>query len=385
MTNFSDFENQIYFHGTQGTTPLYPLSYEVLEKRATAVMDPRLLGYVGGGAGDETTQNANVDVFKKWGLWPRMLRGAKDRDLSINLFGMTLPSPIFMAPIGVLGLLAKNGDLEVARAARATGVPMVASTLSAAKLEDVREELGETPGFFQLYCPNDRELAESLVHRAEAAGFKGIVVTLDTWITGYRPKDLSNAHLPMLRGLVIENYRTDPRFLELVGGDPDESIPKTALTWATIFGGCLTWEDLPWLRSLTKLPILLKGIVHPDDAKRAIDAGMDGIYHSNHGGRQANGGVPALQSLEAVVEVAADTPVIFDSGIRGGEDIVKALCLGATAVGIGRPYAWGLTLGGAEGVEHVLRMLLAEADLTMAIDGYKNRAELTREAVTRVD
>ena len=281
----------------------------------------------------------NVETFDKWGLMPRMFVGAKQRDLTIELFGMRLPSPLFMSPIGVIGLCAQDGhgDLATARAAALTGVPMVASTLSVDPLEAVAAEFKTAPGFFQLYTPTDRELAASLVVRAERAGFKAIVVTLDTWVTGWRPRDLSTANFPQLRGHCLANYFSDPRFAKLVGGPPEKDLRAAVATWATIFGNPLTWDDLPWLRSLTKLPLIVKGICHPDDARRAIDGGVDGIYCSNHGGRQANGGIPALDMLPAVVKASGSIPVMFDSGIRSGTHVVKALAMGAAAVGVRPP------------------------------------------------
>jgi isopentenyl diphosphate isomerase/L-lactate dehydrogenase-like FMN-dependent dehydrogenase len=270
------------------------------------------------------------------------------------------------------------------RAAARTGVPMMASTLSNDPLEQVAAELGDTPGFFQLYTPTDREVAESLVKRAEAAGFKGIVVTLDTWISGWRPRDLATANFPQLRGHCLANYTSDPVFRSRLGKSPQEDPGAAVMYWAQTFGAPLTWDDLPWLRSLTELPLILKGICHPEDVRRAKDFGVDGVHCSNHGGRQANGGLPALDVLPDVVEAADGLPVLFDSGVRSGADVVKALALGATAVGVGRPYAYGLALGGTEGIVHVLRSLLAEADLIMAVDGYPTLRHLTREALRRV-
>lgn len=343
MANFGDYQFKIYFDGLSGVTPTLPMTYRDLEARAHAAMPPGLVSYVAGGCGDERTQDANAEAFGRWGLTPRMLVGATERDLSVDLFGMRLPSPVFMAPVGVIGLCAQDGhgDVATARAAAATGVPMVASTLMTDPMEKVAPEFGGTPGFFQLYTPTDRALAESLVRRAEAAGFKGIVVTLDTWVTGWRPRDLSASNFPQLRGHCLANYFSDPRFAEIMGKSPAEDPRAAVQTFVSIFGNPLRWEDLGWLRSLTKLPLILKGICHPDDARRAIDAGVDGIYVSNHGGRQANGGIPALEHLPGVVEAAGPVPVLFDSGVRNGTDVVKALALGATAVGIGRPYAYG--------------------------------------------
>ncbi|PXX57444.1 lactate 2-monooxygenase [Nocardia tenerifensis] len=383
--NFGDYQYEIYFQGLGGVLPTLPMTYADLEERARLALPPGIWSYVAGGAGDELTQRTNATAFEKIGLVPRMLRATRDRDLSVDLFGLKLPSPIFMAPVGVIGLCAQNGhgDLATAEAAARTGVPMVASTLTVDPLEEVAAAFGDTPGMFQLYTPNDRDLAQSLVSRAEAAGFKALVVTLDTWVPGWRPRDLSTSNFPQLRGHCLANYFSDPVFRAMLAKSPEED-PKTAtLTWVSQFGNPITWDDLAWLRSLTDLPLVLKGICHPDDARRAKDAGVDGIYCSNHGGRQANGGIPAIEHLPGVVAAADGLPVLFDSGIRSGADIVKALALGATAVGIGRPYCYGLALGGADGIVHVLRTLLAEADLLMAVDGYPAIADLTPDAVRR--
>jgi len=361
------------------------MSFAELEARAAQALSPSVLSYVAGGAGTEHTQRANVAAFGRWGLIPRMFVGATQRDLTVELFGLRLPTPLMMAPIGVIGLCAQDqcGDLATATAAARTGVPMIASTLSAHPMEEVTAKFGDTPGFFQLYTPTDRELAASLVSRAEAAGFKGIVVTLDTWITGWRPRDLTLANFPQLRGHCLTNYFSDPVFRDRLGHDPADNPSAAISLWAQVFGNPLTWDDLPWLRSLTTLPLLVKGICHPDDARRAKDGGVDGIYCSNHGGRQADGGLPTLDCLPDVVAAADGLPVIFDSGVRSGADIIKALALGATAVAVGRPYAYGLAIGGVDGLVHVLRTLLAEADLIMAVDGYPTLSSLTPDTLRR--
>ncbi|MEV7217837.1 alpha-hydroxy-acid oxidizing protein [Kitasatospora cineracea] len=381
---FGDYQNEVYFEALFGVAPKFPMTYEGLAERARHALAPELWSYVAGGAGDEHTQRANVAAFERWGLVPRMLVGAKERDLRVELFGLELASPLFLAPVGVVGLCAPDGhgDLATARAAARTGVPMVASTLSVDPMEAVAAELGGTPGFFQLYTPTDRALAESLVHRAEAAGFGAIVVTLDTWVTGWRPRDLGSGSFPQLRGHCLANYTSDPVFRARLQ-DPDGDPRGAVMDWVQIFGNPLTWDDLPWLRSLTSLPLVLKGLCHPEDVRRAKDAGVDGIYCSNHGGRQANGGLPALESLAGVVEAADGLPVLFDSGVRSGADAVKALALGATAVGVGRPYVYGLALGGEAGAVHVLRSLLAEADLLMAVDGYPSLASLRAPGALR--
>jgi len=381
---FGDYQNEIYFEALFGVAPKYPMTYAGLAERARHALAPELWSYVAGGAGDEHTQRANAAAFERWGLVPRMLVGAKERDLRVELFGLELASPLFLAPVGVVGLCAPDGhgDVATARAAARTGVPMVASTLSVDPMEAVAAELGDTPGFFQLYTPTDRALAESLVHRAEAAGFKAIVVTLDTWVTGWRPRDLGSGSFPQLRGHCLANYTSDPVFRARLQ-DPDGDPRGAVMDWVQIFGNPLTWDDLPWLRSLTSLPIVLKGLCHPEDVRRAKDAGVDGVYCSNHGGRQANGGLPALASLAEVVAAADGLPVLFDSGVRSGADAVKALALGATAVGVGRPYVYGLALGGEAGVVHVLRSLLAEADLLMAVDGYPTLESLRAPGALR--
>lgn len=383
--SYGDYQVEIYLNGLGGVIPTMPMTFSELEARASEALPPSVWSYVAGGAGDELTQRANVEAFARWGLMPRMLVGATERDLSVELWGTRWPVPIFMSPIGVIGLCAQDGhgDLATAKAAARTGVPMCASTLSVDPLEDVAAEFGETPGLFQLYTPTDRDLAESLVHRAEAAGFAGIVVTLDTWVTGWRPRDLATANFPQLRGHCLANYYSDQNFASKVDADLVANPRAGVLNWVGIFGKSLVWDDLTWLRSITKLPLILKGICHPDDVRRARDFGMDGIYCSNHGGRQANGGLAAIDCLPGVVEAAGDLPVLFDSGVRSGADVVKALALGASAVGIGRPYAYGLALGGVDGIVHVLRSILAEADLIMAIDGYPTLADLTPEALRR--
>ena len=382
---FGDYQLEIYGAGLRGVLPSFPMAFAELEARAEQALSPSVLSYVAGGAGSEHTQRANVSAFRQWGLIPRMFVGAAQRDLSVELFGMRLPSPVLMAPIGVIGLCAQDGhgDLATAEAAARTGVPMIASTLSVDPLEDVAARFGGTPGFFQLYTPTDRDLAASLVSRAEAAGYRGIVVTLDTWLTGWRPRDLAASNFPQLRGHCLANYFTDPVFRARLGQDPASDMAATVGLWARLFGNPLTWDDLPWLRSLTTLPLLVKGICHPDDARRAKDGGVDGIYCSNHGGRQADGGLPALDCLPAVVDAADGLPVLFDSGIRSGADVIKALALGATAVAVGRPYAYGLAIGGTDGIVHVLRSILAEADLIMAVDGYPALADLTRDSLRR--
>src|SRR5258705_6671819 len=318
---FGDYQNEIYLRGLAGIVPSMPMAFAEWEATAQAALPPSVWSYVAGGAGDEHTQRANASAFKRWGVVPRRFVGATERDLSVELFGMTLPAPVFMAPIGVIGLCAQDGhgDLATARAAARTGVPMVSSTLSVDPMELVAAEFGDTPGLFQLYTPSDRELAASLVHRAQAAGYagyKGIVVTLDSWVTGWRPRDLSIANVPQLRGHCLSNYTSDPVFRASLALPPEEDLGGAVLRFMQIFGNPLTWDDLNWLRSLTSLPLIVKGICHPEDARRAIHRGVDGIYCSNHGGRQANGGFAPIHLLPRAHTAPAGLPLPFDSGVR---------------------------------------------------------------------
>lgn len=387
VSNFADFQLGTYLANLDGSNPpTLPFSYAELARQAEAALEPRLWDYVAGGAGDEQTQDANVAAFARYGLMPHMLTGAAQRDLSIDLLGLQLPTPLLMAPVGVLGVMTddEHGDLAGAAAAAETGVLLIGSTLMQDPLEEVAAAMGETPGFFQLYTPNDREVAESLVRRADAAGYRALVVTLDTWTLGYRPRDLRHGTFPQLRGACLANYVSDPVFTSRLPEGWRDDPTAVVGAWAMMFGNPgLTWDDLTWLQSLTDLPLVLKGICAPNDVRRAADAGVAAIYCSNHGGRQA-ASAPALEFLPGVVEAAGDLPVIFDSGVRNGADVVKALALGATAVGIGRPYALGAAVGGTAGVSHVLRCLLAEADLTMGLNGFASVAELRERPLIRL-
>lgn len=387
MPHYGDYQNAIYFAGLSGIVPEWPVDHAGLRARAEAHWPPSVRDYVQGGCGDEYTQDVNATAFSHWGMVPRMMVDTATRDLSTTLFGHSLPSPLFMAPIGVNGICTDDGhgDLAAAQASADTGVPFCASTLANDPLEAVRSACGEVPALFQLYTSRNPEVAASIVARAEAAGYAALVVTLDTWVTGWRPRDLNTGNFPQLRGQVLANYVSDPAFRALLPRPPEEDPQAAVATWAATFGRVLTWDDMAWLRSLTKMPIVLKGICHPDDARRAIDCGADGIYVSNHGGRQANGGIAAIDLLPDIADaVGGRVPLLFDSGVRSGTDLVKAIALGADFVGVGRPYSYGLAVGGAAGCAHVLKCVLAEADLLMAVNGWPTLAAVRAAGARRV-
>ncbi|WP_395695229.1 alpha-hydroxy-acid oxidizing protein [Nocardioides sp.] len=383
--SFGGYQTQLYLDGLSGHRPSLPCGFAELEERALASMSESVREYVCAPAGDGWTQEANVAAFRTYGLMPRMLADAGERDLSVELFGRTITAPAFFAPVGVAGICAQDGhgDLAVARAGAALGLPVVATTLSNDPLEEVIRHVGGAPAWFQLYVPSDWSVCESLVRRAEAVGYEALVVTLDAWVGGWRPRDVTASNLPQLRGHCLSNYFTDPVFRARLARPPEEDPQAATLEWAAVFGRPLAWSDLDRLREMTSLPLVVKGICHPEDARRARDAGVEAIYCSNHGGRQANGGLPAIDCLPEVV-AAVDVPVLFDSGVRSGAELVKALALGAAAVGIGRPWVYGMALGGTDGAVHVMRSILAESDLLMAVDGYPTLRDLAPSAIRRV-
>ncbi|NOS71348.1 MAG: alpha-hydroxy-acid oxidizing protein [Verrucomicrobia bacterium] len=379
---FGNYQLEIYRKGLSGSLPEFPFTYAELERRAREKLNPGAFGYVAGGAGSEETMRANLEAFNRWRILPRMLRDVAVRDLSTKVLGTTMPAPVMLAPVGVLSIVHPEAEAAVARAAAGLGLPFILSTASSRPIEEVAQVMGDSPRWFQLYWPKDRKFAVSLMQRAEKAGYGAIVVTLDTWLLGWRPRDLSQAYLPFLRGEGLANYLSDPVFCGALAKPPHEDMPAAIAHWAKIFSDPgVTWDDLKFLRENTRLPLVLKGILHPDDARRATDLGMDGIICSNHGGRQVDGAVAALNALPDVVKAAGQTPVLFDSGIRTGADIVKALALGARAVLLGRPYVYGLALGGEAGVSAVLRALLADLDLTMALSGNSRLEQLSRDTL----
>ncbi|MBS1680331.1 MAG: lactate 2-monooxygenase [Bacteroidetes bacterium] len=408
-------QKEIYLNGFAGISPSVPVSFCGLERAAKKILSPQAYAYIAGGAGNESTLRANRSDFEKIKIVPRMLRNVSVRDASVELFGQTLSSPILLAPVGVLELAQKEADVAVGKAAASLNVPYVFSNQASRSMEEVSASMGDSPRWFQLYWSKSNELVRSFVQRAENCKCSAIVVTLDTTMLGWRTRDLDLAYLPFLEGRGIAQYTSDPIFQKLM----EEAEPQTKkkISWQSINGliemtknypgrnffsklksgrqikavqkfisiysnPALTWNDLNYLRDITKLPVLLKGILHPDDARKAIECGVNGIIVSNHGGRQVDGSISTIEALPSIVEVVQNKiPVLLDSGIRGGADIFKALALGAKAVCIGRPYVYGLAVGGEQGVREVLQNTITDFELTMGLAGCKSISEITRESL----
>jgi lactate 2-monooxygenase len=413
-----DRQRAVYLAGVSGVRPRVPADANRLEERARRAMPREAFAYISTGAGSHSTVRANRAAFDRWRIVPRVLRDVSERDTGVELFGRRLPSPFLLAPVGVLEMVNRDADLAVARAAHTHGVPMIVSNQASKPMEAIARELGGSPWWFQLYWSTSDDLVESLVARAEAAGAEAIVVTLDTTLLGWRTRDLDEGYLPFLRGKGIAQYTSDRVFRRLLGDPPEQESPQprptpqavsTLIQLTRAYPGrflrnlisgegrravqrfteiysrpSLTWDDLPFLRERTSLPIILKGIRHPDDARRAVDAGMNGIVVSNHGGRQVDGEIATLEALPAVAEaVDGQVPVLLDSGVRGGGDMFKALALGASAVLIGRPYAYGLAIAGERGVREVIENFMADFDLTLGLCGCRSVAEVGRDALVR--
>jgi lactate 2-monooxygenase len=410
---------EVYVGGARGAYPHVPVSFDRLEKRARAKMTAEGYAYVAGGAGTEETIRENRAAFERWRIVPRMLRDVARRATGVEVLGTPFSSPFALCPIGVLEMAHPDADVAVARAAAAEGIPFVFSNQASRPMEETARAMGDAPHWFQLYWSTHDELVASLVGRAEACGCSAIVLTLDTTMLGWRIRDLDLAYLPFLRGKGIAQYTSDPVFLdalqetlkqapppggritlsavgalwELAGAFPGSRLDglRSGLARAavrrfveTYSRPSLSWEDLGFLRERTRLPVLLKGVLHPADAVAAVESGMDGIVVSNHGGRQVDGAVGTMDALPRIVDaVGGRIPVLLDSGVRSGADVFRALALGASAVGLGRPYVWGLAAGGEEGVREVVRNLRADFDLTMGLAGCASRAEIGRDSVQR--
>lgn len=404
-------QRNIFTGGFRGTKPSVPTSFDALEAEAKAVMSQEAFAYVAGGAGTGSTIDANRKIFNQYKIHPRMLRNVSQIDTSVQLFDTLLPTPFMLAPIGVLEMAHSQADLAVAQAAAAEQIPFIFSSQASVDMETCAQAMGTAPRWFQLYWSKNNELVKSFVKRAEQCGCEAIVLTLDTTMLGWRPQDLDLAYLPFLRAKGIAQYISDPVFRKMVekAEEPndDQKITLQAIRnlvkmsrdypgsfWTnfstkrplkavktfidTYSRPSLTWDELSYLRDLTSLPILLKGILDPEDAQKAVDQGMDGIIVSNHGGRQVDGAISALEMLPKIADkVGSETTVLFDSGIRSGSDILKALALGADSVLIGRPYVYGLALNGLDGVRKVIQNFRADFELNMGLSGCRNIQEIT--------
>ena len=369
---------EIYQLGLAGKKLSVPIPVSELEKKAAEILTAQAYDYIAGSASGERTARANLAAFDKWRIVPRMLRDVSRRDHSIELLGQTLLTPIILGPVGVQNIIHPDGELAVARAAAELNIPFVLSTVSSYPIETVGQIASTAPKWFQLYWGKDHELTSSFLHRAEKAGYSALVVTLDTSMLGWRERDLRHPYLPFLLGHGLANYFTDPVFCARLPKPPQEDPVSAIQLWGSLYSNtALTWKDLTWLRDQTRLPIILKGILHPDDARLALDHGADALIVSNHGGRQVDGAIAALDALHAVVEAIHEKiPVLFDSGIRHGADAIKALALGPRAVLLGRLYLWGLAIAGEEGVRDVVKNFLADFDITMGLSGFRSVKDL---------
>ncbi|PWA05733.1 alpha-hydroxy-acid oxidizing enzyme [Pueribacillus theae] len=375
MSNFGNqHQFSIYQTMTNPDPNRLPVVYEEWEKKAREVLDDGPFYYVAGGAGGEHTMKANLQAFQSRKIVPRMLTNVGERDLTIELFGETYSFPVLHAPIGVQSIIHPDGELASAKACAELEVPYIASSASTAPMEEIAKAMGDdAPKWFQLYWSKDSDVTASFLKRAETAGYSSIVVTLDTSMMAWREYDLKNVYLPFLMGEGVGNYFTDPAFRSKLQKTPEEDPVSATMYWAKVFGNpTLTWNDLAFLREHTRLPILLKGILHPDDAKQALESGVDGLIVSNHGGRQVDGAIGALDALPLICDVVQERiPVLFDSGIRRGSDVLKAVALGAKAVLVGRPCMYGLAVAGQQGVKSVLKNIIADMDITLALSGEK--------------
>jgi lactate 2-monooxygenase len=379
------YQDEIYLTGLTGTVPDYPTDLSRLEEAARTAMAPRAYDYVADSAGTGDTARENLEAFRRWRIVPRALTNVSTPSYASTVLGTELTAPFLLAPVGVLAIAHSGAEVAVARAAAAQRVPMILSTAASTAMEDVAKANGDGQRWYQLYWPKDRTVAASLLGRAQAAGFSVLVVTLDTRILAWRPRDLANGYLPFLRSIGIQNYVSDPAFQASLSGLADSGEDAAVLRWTQIFGDTsLTWDDLPFLRQHWNGPIVLKGVLSASDALRAAAAGVDGIIVSNHGGRQVDGAIAALDALPAVAEaVGGRMSVLFDSGVRGGADMLKALALGAQAVLLGRPYVYGLALGGEAGVRHVLRALRQDFELTMRLSGLAGLGDVGPDCLQR--
>jgi len=391
------YENEVYSAGLRDSRPAITFNALEWESLARQRLSADSYGYVWGSAGTRQTDDNNLAAFKKWGIVPSRLVRSDFPNLKTTLFGDEYDYPIAMAPVGVQRIFNHEGEVAAARAAEQEGVTYILSTASSTSIEDVAKANGSGPRWYQLYWPHREhdDITASLLKRAKDAGYKVLVVTLDTYILGWRPSDLDNGYNPFLRydNIGVEIGFSDPvfrkHFEEKHGKSIEEDLPAAASEWAHIVfpGTSHGWEDLKFLQQHWDGPIVLKGIQSVADAEKAVEMGMQGIVVSNHGGRQQDGGIASLDQLPEIADAVGDNiEVIFDSGIRCGADIVKALALGARMVLVGRPYIYGLAIAGEAGVKHVLRSLLGDLNLTLHLSGITDvsQEKLNKKVLKRI-
>jgi isopentenyl diphosphate isomerase/L-lactate dehydrogenase-like FMN-dependent dehydrogenase len=363
----------------------FTVTVEEWEALAKRTLTAPAYDYVASGSGAEETLAKNKTAFRQWDIIPQVLIDVSERDLSVQLLNETLAVPVMLAPVGFQTIVHPDGELAAAGGAAELKVPFVASTVSSFSLEEISAEMkGQAPCYFQLYWPADDDVAASLVARAEAAGYAGIVVTVDTPLLGWREKDMHNRYFPIETGAGIANFLNDPTFQQKYneGGTLTYKQQIPAIK-RILLNQKVTWNKLDWLRQRTTLPIVLKGIMHEEDALLALDYGVDGIIVSNHGGRQLDGTGSALEALDVIAnKIQGRLPLVVDGGIRRGPDIIKALALGADTVLIGRPYIYGLTEG-KQGVKAVLTSLIKDLDTSVAIAGITHVSSIGRSFVRK--
>ncbi|KAJ7868768.1 oxidoreductase [Mycena olivaceomarginata] len=413
------------YRGRKGVEPLGTVVFDEIEAKAKEKLKdyPGAFMYAGGSAGINSTYHANLRAFEKYRIVPRMLVDASTRSLETTIFGVKLPSPILIAPIGVQGIFTAEAELGAAAAGKNVGVPFIMSTASTRSIEDVAEANGDGHRWYQLYWPASKEVLLSILSRAKASGFTALVVTLDTMLLGWRPHDLETSYIPFGHGVGVQVGTSDPVFMGRFGREPFKSPrPKfpydskatdkaflagdkevqdgvfLGMEWLKECNSGLfrSWEDLRFIRENWEGPLVLKGIQSVPDAEKALNYGVDGIIVSNHGGRQVDGAIPSLYALAQIMrspvvkeaQASGKLTVLFDSGIRTGPDIIKALALGAQAVLLGRPWLYGGIVAGQAGIEQVLKHTLADLDTTLGLSGYTSLSEIQgkgEEVVVKVD
>ncbi|KAL4746700.1 hypothetical protein BDW72DRAFT_184465 [Aspergillus terricola var. indicus] len=390
--NYGEYQQEIYGQGAlMGLKPNVSTDARLLEKQARKALSDIAYNYVAGGAGEKATMDSNRLAFRQWKLIPKMLRKMDDQDLGVNLFGQDYPTPLIMAPVGVQGLFHPDKETGLAEVCAETGVPYTLSTASTSSIEEVANASGDGKRWFQLYWPGDDDITLSLLRRAKENGYSVLVITLDTWSLAWRPADLDNAYIPFIRGIGNQIGFSDPvfraKFEEESGSKVEDDVVGASRAWISkvLSTAPHVWDEVSFLRKHWDGPLVLKGIQHVEDAKFALEAGCDGIVVSNHGGRQVDGAIASLEVLPEIVDAVGDKlTVLFDSGVRTGADIIKALCLGAKGVLVGRPVIYGLSVDGKNGAKAVLKGLQADLWQSMSLSGICTVAECTRDKIRKI-